>query len=101
MALKIGFKQRICHIGPNLKLLETVFLELDISTAEYPKYFLYGVCRANSHLLFIYIFWYLLVLYVNFSVKPLNFAPKLSISYIQPILVAIFVTISTVNVKVI
>ena len=30
-----------------------------------------------------------------------NFAPKLSISYFQPILVAIFVTIATVKVKVI
>ena len=35
------------------------------------------------------------MLYVNFSVKPLNFAPKWSI------LAAIFVTIATVKVKVI
>ena len=39
-------------------------------------------------------FWYLLVLYVNFSVKCLKFAPKLSL-----ILAAIFVTIATVKVK--
>ena len=44
-------------------------------------------------------FWYLLVLYVNFSVKPLNFAPKWSMSYFQPILEAIFVIIATVKVK--
>ena len=43
-------------------------------------------------------FWYLLVLYFNCSVKRLNFAPKWSISYFQPILVAIFVTIATVKV---
>ena len=41
------------------------------------------------------------MLYVNFSVKSLNFAPKWSISYFQPILAAIFVTIATVKGKVI
>ena len=41
------------------------------------------------------------MLHVNFSVKPINFAPKWSISYFQPILVAIFVTKAKVNVKVI
>ena len=41
------------------------------------------------------------MLYVNFSVKPLKFAPKWSISYFQPILAAIFVTIAMVNVEVI
>ena len=43
------------------------------------------------------------MLYVNFSanVDPLKFAPKWSISYIQPILVAIFVTIATLKIKVI
>ena len=46
-------------------------------------------------------FCYLLVLYVNFSVKPFNFAPKWSIPYFQPILVAIYVTIATVKVNVI
>ena len=46
-------------------------------------------------------FWYLLVLFVNFSVKPLNLAPKWSISYFQPILAANFVTIATVKVQVI
>ena len=44
---------------------------------------------------------HLLVFYVNFSVKPLNFAPKWSISYFQPIFAAIFVTIAKVKVKVI
>ena len=46
-------------------------------------------------------FWYLLVLYVNRSVKRLKFAPKWSISYFQPILAAIFVTIATVKVELI
>ena len=39
------------------------------------------------------------MLYVNFSVKCLKFAPKWPISYFQLILTAIFVTIITVNVK--
>ena len=42
----------------------------------------------------------MLVLYVNFSVICLNFAPKWSVSYFQPILAAIFVTIATVKVKI-
>ena len=46
-------------------------------------------------------FWYLLVLFVNFSVKCLNFAPKWPISYFQPSLVAIFVTIATVKAELI
>ena len=41
------------------------------------------------------------MLYVNFSDKRLKFAPKWSISYFQPILVAIFVTIAIVKVKLI
>ena len=57
------------------------------------------MCCGNSHLLLKHLFWYLLVLYVDFSVKPLNFAHKWSISYFQPILVAICVTIATVKVK--
>ena len=40
-------------------------------------------------------FWYLLVLYVNLSVKRLKFTPIRSISYYQPILAAIFVTIAS------
>ena len=44
-------------------------------------------------------FWYLIVLYVNFSVECLKDVPKLSQSYFQPILEAIFVTIATVKVK--
>ena len=44
-------------------------------------------------------FWYLLVLYVNWPVKHLNFAPKWSISWFQPILAAMFATIATVKVK--
>ena len=39
------------------------------------------------------------MLYVNFSVICLKFAPKWSLSYFQPILVAIFVTIETVNIE--
>ena len=39
------------------------------------------------------------MLHVNFSVKCLKFAPKWQISYFQPILAAIFVTIATVKVK--
>ena len=39
------------------------------------------------------------MLYVNFSVKCLKFAPKWPISYFQLILVAIFVTIATDKVK--
>ena len=41
------------------------------------------------------------MLYVNFSDKPLEFAIKWPISYFQPILAAIFVTITTVKVEVI
>ena len=41
------------------------------------------------------------MLYVNFSVKHLKFAPKWPISYFQLIFVAIFVTIATVKVKII
>ena len=41
------------------------------------------------------------MLYVNFSVKHLKFAPKWPISYSQPILAVIFVTIATVKVKMI
>ena len=52
MADKIGFKRRNGHFGANLRLLETDFQELDISTAKYKKKtFLYVVCRGNSHLL--------------------------------------------------
>ena len=40
-------------------------------------------------------FWYLLVLYVNFSVKCLKFAPKWSLLYFQSILAARFVTKAT------
>ena len=44
-------------------------------------------------------FWYLLVLYNNSSATSLKFAPKWSVSYFQPILAAIFVTIATVKVE--
>ena len=43
----------------------------------------------------------MLVLCVNFAVKCLKTAPKWSLFYFQPILVAIFVTIATVKVKLI
>ena len=42
---------------------------------------------------------FMLVLYVNFSVKCLKFAPKWSLSYFQPILAAVFVTIATVKIE--
>ena len=41
------------------------------------------------------------MLYINSSVTCLQFAPKWSFSYFQPILVAIFVTIATVKVELI
>ena len=41
------------------------------------------------------------MLYVNFSVKRLKFAPKWPISNFQPIFATIFVTIATVKVKII
>ena len=65
------------------------------------KTFKYIVCRDNSHHLLKYkiFIWYLLVLYINSSVTYLKFAPKWSFSYFQPILAAIFVTISTVKVE--
>ena len=39
VADKIGLKERNCHLGPNLRLLETdfFFIELDINTAKYPN----------------------------------------------------------------
>ena len=102
MADKIGLKQRNCHFGPNLRLFETDFLRTEISTAKYQKKNLLICCVTWLFSSSVKIsFWYLLVLYVNFSVKPLEFAPKWSISYFQPILAAIFVTIATVKVKVI
>ena len=52
------------------------------------KLFLLSIC-----------FLYLLVLYINFSVTCLEFAPKRPFSYFQPILVAIFVTIATIKVE--
>ena len=93
MADKIGLKQRNCHFGQNLRLFEDRFFKkLDISTAKYQKILLISSVKIS--------FWYLLVLCVNFSVKRLKFAPKWSISYIQPILATIFRTIATVKVKV-
>ena len=41
------------------------------------------------------------VLYVIFSFKSLNFIPKWSLCYFQPISKAIFVTIATLKVKLI
>ena len=57
------------------------------------------VCRDNSHHLLKYLFWYLLVLYINSPVTCLKFAPKWPLTYFQPILAAIFVTIATVKVE--
>ena len=41
------------------------------------------------------------MLYVNFSVQCIEFAPKWSLFYFQPILTAIFVTIAMVKVELI
>ena len=57
------------------------------------------MCHDNSYHLFKYLFGYLLVVYVNFFVKRLIFVPKWQLSYFQPILVAIPVTIAMVKVK--
>ena len=77
------------------------FLKLDISSSKYQKNLLiYCVPWLFSSSVKIF-FWYLLVLYINSSVKSLQFAPKWSFSYFQPILAAIFVTIATVKVELI
>ena len=57
------------------------------------------MCHDNSHHLLNFFFLYLRVLYINSSVTCLQFAPKWSFSYFQPILVAIFVTMATVKVE--
>ena len=57
------------------------------------------MCHDNSHHPLKFFFWYLRVLYINSSVTCLQFAPKWSFSYFQPILVAIFVTMATVKVE--
>ena len=77
---------------------QTDFYELDISTSKYQKtfYILCAVIISPSDKIS---FWYLLVLYVNFSVKCLKFAPKWSLSYLEPILAAIFVTIAMVKIE--
>ena len=46
-------------------------------------------------------FWYLLVLYINLSVKYLNLFQNGHFSFFQPILAASFVAIATVKVKLI
>ena len=56
------------------------------------------MCHDTSHTVKIS-FWYLLVLCVNFSVKCLKFAPKEPLSYFQPILAAIVVSIATVKIE--
>ena len=58
------------------------------------------MCHDHFHHLLIF-YGYLLVLFDNFSVKHLKFALKWPISYFQPILAAIFVTIATIKVKII
>ena len=61
---QIGLKQKTCHFGPNLRLLETDFLKKWISDLlknwisaqlNTKKSFQYVVCRGNSHLLLKYI----------------------------------------------
>ena len=57
MADKIGFKQRNCHLGPNLRLLETDFFKKWISVKlNAKKAFQYVMCHGNSHLLLKYPF---------------------------------------------
>ena len=48
------------------------------------------MCRDNSQHLLKYLFWYMLVLYVNFSVICLKLATKRPLSYFQPTLAAFF-----------
>ena len=59
------------------------------------------LCTMIIHIICLNSFWYLLVHYVNCSVERLKFALKWSIFYFQPILAAIYVTIATVQVKLI
>ena len=55
--------------------------------------------KPFNMLFVVLILWYLLVLYVSFSVKCLEFVSKWTLSYFQPIFAAVFVT--TVKVKLI
>ena len=68
-------------------------------SAKFPRGGGGGSKPILSHLSIKILFRYLLVLYINSSVTCLKFAPKLSFSYFQPILAAIFVTIATVKVE--
>ena len=92
MVTKNGRQREIAILDKIKGFWRLIFRELDISTTKYQKSFYYVVCRENSHHLLKHIFWYLLVLYVNFSVKRLKFALKWQISYFQTTLAAIFVT---------
>ena len=75
MADKKGLNRK--KFGPNLRLLETDFFR-QLNTKKNS----FNMLCAIVILIFCYFFFlYLLVLYVDFSVKPLNFAPKLSIYY--------------------
>ena len=100
MADKIGLKQRNCHFGLNLRLLKTDFLRIRYQQKRIPPKNLIICCVLCIFSTSVKIsFRYLLVLYINFSVKCLKIAPKWSHSYFQPILVAIFFTIATVKVE--
>ena len=101
MADKIGLKQRNCHFGPNLRLLRPILKELDISTAKCQKILLI-CCVAWSFSSCVKIsFWYLFVLYVNFSVKRLRIRSKMVNFLFSACFDGHFVTIATVKVKVI
>ena len=52
MADKIGLKERKCHFGPNLRLLETDFLRI----ARYQKILLTCCVSGNSDLVLKYLF---------------------------------------------
>ena len=93
MADKIGLKQRKCHFLTKFKAFGDRFLRIRYQHCLIQKNVMRHVIKISL--------WYLLVLYVNFYVKPLSFVPNWSISFFQPILAANFDTIATVKVKVI
>ena len=98
MADKIAYNREIARFLTKFKVFRDFFFsKLDISTAKYQINPFHTLCAM---IIFIS-FWYLIVLFFNFSVKRLKFAPKWSLSYFQPILAAIFVTIATAKVIVI
>ena len=75
-----------------------MFKKLDINTAKYEKKLLICCVLWLLSSSVKISFRYLLVLYVNFYVKHLKFAPKWSMSYFRPISAAIFVSIQMIKV---